>query len=1037
MKNCPHILHRIPTVITVLVIAALIGGVWLSATTVQASAVQLTAPAYQSPDADSDRRLYDDPELFVQLSSAKQNLLELKFGKKPSITAPATGLELGFKPASPNATIANILVNNPISDTTTQDTQSETALVLGSGSNVVAFFNDSGSYQQGVGKFTGYGYSADGGASFVDGGTLPATADGDAGDPVLVRQAASNTLILATLAFTSSEKLMIFRSTDNGVTWSAPVNGAPGFNTTTGSHDKQWLAADNFPGPGYGNVYMFWRNFGTPGGMQLTRSTDGGLTWGPSGAVTLLSGSGQGAMLSVGTDHAVYAFWYDSSAAPRSIKLRKSTDLGLTFGPASTVATLLGTGVNGDLGMGFRTNSFPQTAVNPVNGNLYLVYNDNPAGADRGDVYFQQSTDGGVTWSAPVRVNNDATTNDQVFPAIAVTPDGTKLAITWYDRRLDPANLLIDRFGVIASLSGNTVTFGNNFRITDQSFPAVYGVDPVVNSTYMGDYDMMAADNNYFYTTWGDNRDNSLAAARKQANVRFAKIPVTGPGANLVVANTSYSDVAGGNNNGIAEPGETLELNIGLSNQGTVTATNVSGVMAVLSGPATMVNAVSPYTDVTVGATVTNTTPFKILIDPAYLCGQPLTVVFTGTYNLTDGVVYSFSVPVGGIALGVPQVYTSTDVPKSIPDNNATGITSTLPVTSNTFVGDVNLTFNLTHTYDSDLEISLISPAGTNVLLVNQRGSSGDNFTNTTLDDEASTPISSGTAPFSGSYRPDNPLSTFDGQLITGTWQLKVADRAGLDTGNLLAWNLQIAPGSYVCAIYTPTLVQLSNSAYAVNESAGTALVTATLSAISAQTLTVQYGTTNNTALAGSDYTAASGVLTFTPGITVATFSVPIIDNGLVQPSRAFTVTLSNPNGLLLGAPVAAAVTIIDNDTYPTVQFSAPNYNTVEGSGTATISVTLSAPYPVTATVVYATSNGTALAGSDYVTATGTLTFIPGTTTALFAVPILNDGLFEPIETVNLSLSSPTNASLGAPNPAVLTISDNDYGIYLPLIRRD
>jgi subtilisin-like proprotein convertase family protein len=1036
MKNSRQVLRRISIVITVLVVAALIGAVWLSAATAQAAAVHSTAPASQPSGNDTDRRLYDDPALFAQLSSAKQNQLELKFGRKPSLTAPATGLESGLMPASPNASLPNILVNNPISDTTVQDTQSETALVLGAGSNVVSVFNDSGSYL-GVGKFTGYGYSADGGASFVDGGTLPTSADGDAGDPVLVRQVAGDTLILATLAFTSSEKLMIFRSTNNGVTWSAPVNGAPGFTTTTGNHDKQWLAVDNFPGPGYGNIYMFWRNFGTPGGMQFTRSTDGGLTWGPSGAVTLLSASGQGAMLSVGTDHAVYAFWYDSTASPRSIKLRKSTDLGLTFGAASTVATLSGTGVNGDLAMGFRTNSFPQAAVNSVSGNLYLVYNDDPAGVDRGDVYFKQSTDGGASWSAPVRVNDDATTNDQVFPAIAVTPDGTKLAITWYDRRLDPANQLLNRFGVIASLSGPSVSFGPNFRISDQSFPAVYGVDPVINATYMGDYDMMTADNSFFYTTWGDNRDNSLAAARKQANVRFARIPVSGPGANLVVTASSYSDASGGNNNGVAEPGETLQLNIGLTNLGILPATGVSGVMSVVSGTATMVNAVSPYADVAIGAVVTNTTPFKVLLDPSYPCGQPLTLAFTATYNLTDTVVYTFSVPVGAVALGAPQVYTSTDVPKSIPDNNVAGVTSTLPVTSNTFVGDINVTLNLTHTWDGDLEISLISPAGTNVLLVNRRGSSGDNFTNTTLDDEASTPISSGVAPFSGSYRPDNPLSTFDLQPITGTWQLKIADREAADTGNLLGWSLQIAPGSYVCAIYTPTLVQLSSSAYAVSENAGTALVTATLSASSAQTVTVQYATADNTALAGSDYTAASGVLTFTPGITVTTFNVPIIDNGLVQPDRAFTVTLSNPTSSLLGTPATASVTINDDDVYPTVQFGAANYNVGEGGGAATISVTLSAPYPVTATVVYATSDGTALAGSDYVTATGILTFTPGITTTTFAVPIINDVIPEPTETAGLTLSNPANATLGAPNPALLTIIDNDYGIYLPLIRRD
>src|SRR5204862_4613650 len=87
---------------------------------------------------------------------------------------------------------------------------------------------------------------------------------------------------------------------------------------------------------------------------------------------------------------------------------------------------------------------------------------------------------------------------------------------------------MIDRFGAIAVASGGAVSFRPNFRITDQAFPPVIGVDPVINPTYMGDYDQMTADNYYFYTVWGDNRDNSTGHTGKNANVRFAKFRVTG-----------------------------------------------------------------------------------------------------------------------------------------------------------------------------------------------------------------------------------------------------------------------------------------------------------------------------------------------------------------------------------------------------------------------------------------------------------------------------------------------------------------------------
>jgi hypothetical protein len=112
------------------------------------------------------------------------------------------------------------------------------------------------------------------------------------------------------------------------------------------------------------------------------------------------------------------------------------------------------------------------------------------------------------------------------MPAIAVTPDGTHLFVTWYDRRNSGAgNGNIDRFGTIGSISGSgtaqTVTFTANFQINDVSFPEVFGLDPAVVSNYRGDYDMASATNTNFYTTWGDNRLSSTAP-----DVRFAAVPV-------------------------------------------------------------------------------------------------------------------------------------------------------------------------------------------------------------------------------------------------------------------------------------------------------------------------------------------------------------------------------------------------------------------------------------------------------------------------------------------------------------------------------
>ena len=104
-------------------------------------------------------------------------------------------------------------------------------------------------------------------------------------DPVLARSARTGTIFLATLSFNTAQNLWCFRSTDNGASFLSPAtNLSPGFTSTTGNQDKEWIAVDNNSTggqpAGFGNVYHFWRNFGSTPGMTFTRSTDDGLTFG-------------------------------------------------------------------------------------------------------------------------------------------------------------------------------------------------------------------------------------------------------------------------------------------------------------------------------------------------------------------------------------------------------------------------------------------------------------------------------------------------------------------------------------------------------------------------------------------------------------------------------------------------------------------------------------------------------------------------------------------------------------------------------------
>ncbi|MFT5215315.1 MAG: subtilisin-like proprotein convertase family protein [Glaciecola sp.] len=118
---------------------------------------------------------------------------------------------------------------------------------------------------------------------------------------------------------------------------------------------------------------------------------------------------------------------------------------------------------------------------------------------------------------------------------------------------------------------------------------------------------------------------------------------------------------------------------------------------------------------------------------------------------------------------------------------------SIIAVTENIIISDVNVTINLNHTFDGDLEIKLVAPDGsTEVMLSNRNGGGGDNYTNTVFDDDAGSSIASGSAPFAGSFTPDGDLNDLNGLSSVGDWKLIITDRAAGNGGALLDWTLQL-----------------------------------------------------------------------------------------------------------------------------------------------------------------------------------------------------------------------------------------------------
>ena len=190
-------------------------------------------------------------------------------------------------------------------------------------------------------------------------------------------------------------------------------------------------------------------------------------------------------------------------------------------------------------------------------------------------------------------------------------------------------------------------------------------------------------------------------------------------------------------------------------------------------------------------------------------------------------------------------------------------------------------------------------------------------------------------------------------------------------------------------------------------------------------TVTVAYASGDQTAVAGLDYSAVSGTLSFNPGDTTQTIAVPILSDLLDEADETFLLTLSNPTRAYL-AKSQGVGTILDDD--PTPSLSINNVTVTEGdsgSKTASFSVTLSAPSGKIVQVSYATANGTATSGVDYTAVSGTLIFSPGQTSKTVSVSALGDLLDEVDETYVVNLSNPQNATLSK-NQGTGTIQDND-----------
>src|SRR5215211_406831 len=265
---------------------------------------------------------------------------------------------------------------------------------------------------------------------------------------------------------------------------------------------------------------------------------------------------------------------------------------------------------------------------------------------------------------------------------------------------------------------------------------------------------------------------------------------------------TTVTETAG-NGNGVPEPGDTLAVTeTVVSSDPDQVFTGVSGTLATSLPGATVASADSPYPDLLFAWPGANTNPYSVALGTGVECGVsvPLTLTLHTSAGDTD---VPFDIATG--SAGSFSSYESTDVPRAIPDGDSLGLSSdlTIPGTGGRVKGLRVRIGHITHTYDGDLTLRLISPDGRSVTLVSGKGDNGDDFADTVFDDSATARITSTTAaPFTGSFKPAEPLSGLDGAPLSGSWTLKVVDGASGDFGALDAWGLDVAPAA--CAPQEP-----------------------------------------------------------------------------------------------------------------------------------------------------------------------------------------------------------------------------------------
>ncbi|HEX3130515.1 MAG TPA: proprotein convertase P-domain-containing protein [Thermoanaerobaculia bacterium] len=600
-------------------------------------------------------------------------------------------------------------------------------------------------------------------------GTCSATVFGS--DPALYwndnNEVFLNYMLLCSSSTTTQYSMVVARSADGGATW--VKQGVIKNAWATGTlEDKNFYAIDNTStSPFYGRHYTCWDRANNE---KFAYSSNNGVTWTevdlPAAGVGGVDLGCEIAVQKNGTVHVVFeSLTCGSNCTDERMWYTKSTNGGVSWSTPVQVHDHNLTGFSGanTPPVADQRGIAPFGAIDVDNsggacdGTLYATYGDyTSGGATETDIWVTRSTNGGTTWGTPVKVNDDGLAGrTQFHPFLQVDQSTGNVVVAWHDARNDANNRKVEIFTARSTNCG--VSFEANVKASQASTEfnnsAISYTDENTtdnanrNPNQYGEYMGLDVKNGKAYVAWVDTRHfypGSTTNAQKE-NVGFTVVDFGGacvpPSPPTGVTATSAS-----------------ASSINVSWTASAGATSYNILRSTTSG--------GPYTQV--GTSATTSFP-----DTGLSCNTTYYYVVQAVGACASGNSAQASATTS--ACSTNSVLTFSASPAlAIPDNNTTGVTSTINVPDSMTITSVSVNVGITHTYQGDLEVALIGPDNTTVLLHNRTGAGTDNI-NTT---------------YNITTRSAQALSAFNGKNTSGAWKLRVRDLAAADTGTFNSWKV-------------------------------------------------------------------------------------------------------------------------------------------------------------------------------------------------------------------------------------------------------